>query len=68
MKICPGLKGYERYSKFFACALHTNPEDNKRKFFRDKVFIEKTTRQLQEFLSKYEFCDSELENYFNMYV
>lgn len=66
MKICPGLAGYEKYSKFFACALHTNLQDNKKKLLRDKEFQEKTKCQLKDFLSKYEIFDSELENYFNM--
>ena len=66
MKICPALAGYEKYSKFFACALHTNLQDDKKKLLRDKEFQEKTKCQLKDFLSKFEICDSELENYFNM--
>ena len=66
MKICPALAGFEKYSKFFACALHTNLEENKKKLLRDKEFQEITTRRLLDFLAKYEFCDTELENYFNM--
>ena len=66
MKICPGLKGYEEYSKFFACALHTDSEKNKKKLFKDKTFLEKTKQQLQVFLEKNEFSDAELENYFNV--
>ena len=58
MKICPALAGYEKYSKFFACALHTDSEKNKKKLFKDKTFLEKTKRQLHVFLEKYEFSDN----------
>ena len=66
MKISPGVSGFENYSLFFACALHTNAQIDKRKLKKDKTFIEKTKNQLGVFLEKYEYTNEEIKRYFNI--
>ena len=66
MKISPGVQGYEKYSKFFACALHKNLEKDKKKLKNSTSFLENCKKELNEFLTKFQYCDAELENQFNL--